>query len=95
MKQIMPIIFFAVLSITVPDSEVDIVQTDVISAQQWLLNAWKGKVARSRERIIRREVDKSLSEGTAIPDTEEGIIDKYLERPDYQTREEKEATRTR
>lgn len=76
--------------IDIPDREITIVENDVIDAEKWLRDAWAGKVNKSKSRLIDGEIKRSIQEMTSIPTTEDGIIDKALQRPDFKLRKDRE-----
>lgn len=78
-------------TITIPDDEIKIVENDVIDARQWLLDAWKNKVAKCRDRIVEAEVELSLKNNESIPAGETSIVDRHLLRPDYRNRKDRDA----
>lgn len=89
---IFKIFFFSLwvaIYIDVPQEELDIVEDSSFEAQEWLENAWRGKVNRSKDRIIRKEIEQSLGEGSPIPNTKEEIIEKHLNRPGYKKRRDR------
>lgn len=73
------------------DQDIAIVENDVIDADEWVRTMWAGKLARCKERIIQAEIKKSIEEGSPIPSTEDEIIKKYLSRPEYKNRKDRDA----
>ena len=74
----------------IPDQEIKIVENDVIDAEQWLIDAWKGKVDHCKGRMIQAEVDRSIKDKEALPAGDDLIIKKAFDRPDYQDRKTRE-----
>ena len=74
----------------IPDEDIKIVETDVMNAEQWIRDAWAGKLRKSKERIIRKEIEASVNAGESIPAGEAEIIEKAFDRKSYQSREERE-----
>ncbi|HUV26993.1 MAG TPA: hypothetical protein VMW34_06470 [Anaerolineales bacterium] len=77
-------------SAIIDDSEIKIVENDVIDAFEWLEGAWNGKVSSCESRIIDQEVIKSIENGEQIPILKEDIVQKYFDRPGYKNRKDKE-----
>ncbi len=77
-------------------TEVKVIENDVLDSNQWLQDAWKGKLNSCKKRLIRQELDKSIQEaaqgtiGPMVPLTETAIIDKAFSRPDYLSRKDRE-----
>lgn len=64
----------------IPEEEIAIVETYVIDAEQWIRDAWAGKVNSRREALVKEEVQDSLENGRAIPATKEAIIQQGMQR---------------
>lgn len=79
------------VTFNIPDEEVKIVENDVLDAEEWLRNAWQGKLNKCKERLIKAEVDRSIKDGESIPAGESEIIDKAFKRPDYKSRKQRDA----
>lgn len=75
---------------TIPDSEVAIVENDVIDAEQWIKEAWAGKVSKCKSRIIKAETAISIKGNETLPAGEDAIVNKYFSRPDYKKRKDRE-----
>jgi hypothetical protein len=90
MKKLIPFFLFAVITLNIPDDEIKIVENDVISADQWIRDAWAGKLAKSKARIVEAEVSRSVSRGEAVPAGEAAIISQFLARPGYKNRKERD-----
>lgn len=80
--------------LNIPDQDIRIVENDVVDAEQWIKDAWAGKLSKCKERIIKAEIDKSLQEGTAIPVKKDEIVAKALSRPQYKNRKQRDASST-
>jgi len=78
------------ITLNIPDEEIKIVENDVMDAEQWIKDAWAGKVSNSKERLIRSEVDESVKKGEAIPAGEAAIVTKAFTRPGYKNRKDRE-----
>lgn len=78
------------ITIEIPDEEIKIVENDVLDAEQWIKDAWKGKVNKCKGRLIQSEIQTSVSKGEAIPAGEAAIVDKAFKRPDYKSRKERD-----
>lgn len=78
------------ITLDIPDEEIKIVENDVIDAEQWIIDAWRGKVDHCKSRLIQTEVDRSLKDKDSIPAGDNLIIKKAFERPDYQDRKTRE-----
>ena len=85
------------ICVTIPDGWRPIAEDSIISLDQWIYDAIQGKVNKSEERIIKKEIDLSLQKGEAIPATRDAIRDHYLGRPEYKNRKQRdeEERRTR
>lgn len=79
------------ITLNIPDEEIKIVENDVLDAEQWIKDAWKGKVNKCKDRLIRSEIDTSIGKGEAIPAGDTAIIDKAFKRPEYKNRKERDA----
>lgn len=80
-----------VITLNIPDSDIAIVENDVENAEEWIRAAWAGKVNKCKERIVKAEIQLSISKGEALPAGETAIVQKYLTRPDYKNRVERDA----
>lgn len=74
----------------IPDKEITIVEHDVINAEAWLRMAWQNKVRSCTTRIIRDEMKKSIDNKETIPAGEDAITDKFISRPDYESRQQRD-----
>jgi len=95
------IVFFIILSLAmtaeaknvvlnIPDEEIAIVENDVVDAEQWLKDAWAGKVSKCKERLVKKEVDQSIKDGETLPAGQDAIVSKHFARPDYKSRKQKD-----
>lgn len=75
----------------IPDSDIKIVENDVVSAEEWIRAAWAGKVNKCKDRIIQAEVKRSLEEQKGLPATNAAIIAKAMGRSDYKNRKQRDA----
>jgi len=82
--------FWATICIQVTQQEIDAVNDSVMDATSWLEQAWAGKVNKSEERIIKKEVDLSIENNEAVPAGRDAIIQKHLNRPGYKKRKDRE-----
>jgi len=64
----------------IPDEEVGIVETYVVDVEQWIKDAWKGKVNNRKEALIKEEVQHRLEKGMAIPASKEDIVREGMKR---------------
>lgn len=90
-----PLLFaflFAVVTLNIPDNDLKAVENDVPDAVQWIKDAWAGKLAKCKTRIVKTEVDRCIKESKTIPSTETGIVDQFLARPDYVSRKNRDLT---
>ncbi len=71
-------------------TDIAIVETYVPDAQKWLQEAWKGKVHKRKETMIKEEVDRSIQNSEVIPAGDDAIIHKAMTRPDYKTRKQRD-----
>lgn len=78
------------ITLDIPDKDIQVVENDVMDAEEWIRNAWNGKLNKCKERLIKQEVDTSIKNGEVIPSNENEIIDKALSRPNYKNRKERE-----
>lgn len=78
------------ITLTIPDDEIRIVENDVPNAEQWLIEAWNGKVANCKSRIIKEEINRSVLSNESIPAGEEAIVNKHFNRPDYKNRKDRD-----
>jgi hypothetical protein len=99
MKKLLTILAFTLWPISaearqiildIPDQDLKIVENDVIDAEQWIKDAWSGKLNKSKSRMIDTEIKRSLSEGSAIPANVDEVIQKHLSRADYENRKQRE-----
>jgi len=74
----------------IPDNDIKIVENDVFDAIEWLENAWKGKVESCGDRIVKEELNLSITNNESLPAGKDAIIEKYFNRPGYKSRKEKE-----
>jgi len=78
------------ITINVPDEDIRIMENDVVDAEEWILTMIANKIVNCRERLIKKEVELSLSNQEQIPDNPESIVQKHLSRPDYKNRSERD-----
>ena len=97
MKTLLILIMFtpmtqaATITLNIPDSDIKIVENDVTDAQQWIKNAWAGKLANCKKRMINAEIERSLQAKEAIPTTQDAIVAKAMSRKDYKSRKQRDA----
>jgi len=70
----------------IPDNDIKIVENDVIDAEQWIKDAWAGKLAKCKSRIIKVEVDRSVQANETLPAGDAAIIQKAFSRTDFKPR---------
>lgn len=75
----------------IPDTDIKIVEHDVPDAEEWLKNAWAGKLFRCKERLAKQEVDRSLKNAETIPAGLDAVVQKAFLRPDYKSRKDMES----
>lgn len=78
------------ITLDIPDEEIAIVENDVLDAEQWIKEAWNGKVNRCKERLIKSEIKKSVENNESLPAGEEAIVNKAFTRPDYKNRKQRD-----
>ena len=78
------------ITLEIPDIEISVVENDVVDAEQWIRDAWAGKVNRCEERMINEEIKQSVLHGESIPAGRSAIINKALNRPTYKNRKQRE-----
>lgn len=84
-------LYAATFKITVPDREVKIVEDNVISAEQWLKDAWAGKVNNSKSHTAEREKQRLIKLGAySVPAKEDDLVDSAFSQPDYKNRKQRD-----
>ena len=78
------------VTLNIPDDEIKIVENDVIDAEQWIIDAWRGKVDHCKGRLIQSEIERSIKQKEALPAGDDAIIKKAFDRPDYESRKKRE-----
>lgn len=81
------------ITLTIPDDDVKVVESEVLDAEQWIKDAWAGKLAKCKDRMIKKEIDRSVKANEAIPAGETAIIDKVIKDPKFETRKQIEASK--
>jgi hypothetical protein len=84
------IVYSKQITLNIPDEEIAIVENDVVDAEQWIKDAWSGKVNKCKERLVKQEVDQSIKDGETLPAGKDAIVSKHFARPDYKSRKEAE-----
>ncbi len=79
------------ITLTIPDSDIKVVEHDVLDAEQWIRDAWAGKLNKCKQRLINQEIEKSMNESSALPAGEAAVIQKALNRPGYENRKQRDA----
>lgn len=64
----------------IPDEDIAIVETYVPDAEEWIRQAWAGKVNSRREVIVKEEVEYCLKNGKAVPASQDKIIKQCMKR---------------
>jgi hypothetical protein len=77
--------------LNIPDNDAKIVENDVVDAEQWIKDAWAGKLSNCKKRLIKSEIDRSVQSGEALPAGEDAIVQKAFSRPDYKNRKQRDA----
>lgn len=83
--------FCRTITLDIPDGDIKIVEHDVISAEDWIRNAWAGKLNNCKKRIAQEEIKKSVDASEALPAGQDAIIQKFMSRPEYKNRVERDA----
>jgi hypothetical protein len=78
------------IKLEVLDDDVKIIENDVVDAEQWVRNAWVGKVNRCKERLIKEEIAISINSGESIPAGDTAIIEKHFSRNGYENRKQRD-----
>ncbi len=76
--------------LTPTDTDIKIVENDVSDAEQWVKDAWIGKLKKCKDRMIKAEIELSLKLHEPIPATEDLIIQKAFSRSTYQNKKERD-----
>lgn len=76
--------------VNLSQDEEKILEDIIIDIQDWIALAVLGKVNKSEEHIIRKEISESIKEGSGIPDSKADIINKRFNRPGYKNRKERQ-----
>ena len=79
------------VELKIPQQWIVMIEDQVPDFQEWVYRAIEGKVNKSEEKILKKEIDRCLNEGTPIPDTRYTIINQALNRDDYKNRKERDA----
>ena len=80
-----------VITLDIPDTDIAIIEHDVVDAEQWIKDAVAGKLAKCKERLLKKEIETSVKNGETLPAGEVAIIQKAFDRPEYKSRKEIEA----
>lgn len=75
----------------IPDNDIKIVENDVFDAEKWIKDAWAGKLAKCKSRLVASEVAVSVKNGETLPAGEDAIVQKAFSRTDYKSRSGKES----
>ena len=82
--------FWVAVCINVPKEEIDIMNDIVMDHQEWLQEAWDGKVNNSKSRIIKKEINRSVKDRRAIDlSNEDQVIRNRLRTPGYKSRKKR------
>jgi hypothetical protein len=73
----------------IPDEEIALVETYVVDAEQWIKDAWKGKVNNRADRLFRDEIEHCINTGASLPHSKEEAIQNGMKR--LKTRKERDA----
>lgn len=77
--------------LTIPDDDIKIVENDVFDAEQWIRDAWNGKLSKCKSRIVKSEIDRLVKENKAVPSGgEDAIAKSYIDGPLYKSRKDKD-----
>jgi hypothetical protein len=74
------------ITLEIPDQDIKIVENDVIDAEQWIREAWAGKLNKCKERLLNQEIKRSVDVGESLPAGDTAIIQKAFNRTDYESR---------
>lgn len=98
MKKLLVLILFCAVNVQartvtleIPDNDIKIVENDVVDAEQWIKEAWLGKLNACKKRMVKQEIDRSVQGRESIPAGETAIVTKAFNRPDYKSRKQREA----
>ena len=83
------------ICIDVPDADIVVMEDIVVDSREWIVAAVKGKIASCKERVVNKEIKQSIENDEALPAGRDAIIQKYLSRPDYKNRRQREAEKGR
>jgi hypothetical protein len=94
------LIFFSIceaktITLDIPDNDIKIVENDVVNAEQWIKDAWAGKLASCKKRIVQTEVDRSIKSSESIPAGDDAIVTKVFSDPKYKSRKQIEDLKVR
>lgn len=96
MKKLLLIILFVgstaqakTITLSIPDDDIKIVENDILDAEQWIKDAWAGKVNKCKERIVKQEIERSVKSGETLPAGERAILQKAFNRSDYKNRKQR------
>ena len=71
----------------VPDRQLNIVENDVVDAEQWIRDAWNGKFNKCKSRLAAKEREQLIKEAdgraVVIPESEDVLADQAIARPDF------------
>lgn len=79
------------ITLDIPDQDIAIVENDVVDAEQWIKEAWTGKLNKCRDRMITAETTRSIQAGETLPNSSSAIISKAMKRSDYKNRKQRDA----
>jgi hypothetical protein len=98
MKKLLVLVIFCAVNVQartitleIPDNDIKIVENDVLDAEQWIKDAWLGKLNSCKQRIVKQEIDRSVQARESIPAGETAIVNKAFNRTDYKNRKAREA----
>jgi len=82
--------FWVAVCIDVPQEEIDIMNDIVMDHQEWLSNAWEGKVSNSKSKIIKKEIERAKKDKRAIDlSDEDAVIKNRLSTHGYKPRKKR------
>lgn len=70
----------------IPDNQIKMVEVDVVNAEQWIKDMWRGKVNNCKKRIIRSEIDWLRRNGQSVPASDDDILRDYFKSDRYKPR---------
>lgn len=76
--------------LNISNKDMAIVENEVFDAEEWIRQAWDGKLNKCKRRMIESEIKQSLANGNSIPSNQDAIVDQAFARPDYLNRKQRD-----